>query len=197
MNKGVVLFVLISLSVLLYQCTSTTTNPETPAIAAITIPGGYGSQAEWGEHLVTVSGCQDCHSPKKMTATGPEIDSSVMLAGYMGGSPENDVNRKDVQAKGLGVTRDLTAWIGPWGVSYAANLTSDATGIGNWNEAQFILALREGKSKGLANSRPLLPPMPWQMFRHFTDDEIKAIFAFLKTTKPVHNIVPAPVPPAN
>lgn len=197
MNKGVVLLAFISISILLFQCTGTTTNTGAPAIAAITIPGGFGSQVEWGQHLVTVSGCQDCHSSKKMASDGPQIDSSVMLAGYMGGSPENDVDRKDAQAKGLAVTRNLTAWVGPWGVSYSANLTSDATGIGNWTEERFILALREGKSKGLANSRSLLPPMPWRMFRHFTDDEIKAIFAFLKSTKPVHNIVPPPVPPAN
>jgi hypothetical protein len=132
-----------------------------------------------------------------MTAAGPELDSSVMLAGYMGGSPENDVNRKDIQAKGLGVTRDLTSWVGPWGVSYAANLTSDSTGVGNWSEEQFTRALREGKYKGLATSRPLLPPMPWQMYRNFTDDEIKAIFAFLKSTAPIRNVVPAPVPPMN
>jgi hypothetical protein len=199
MNKSVVLFVFIIVCAALSQCenASTATNTEAPVPAATSLNGGFESQVKWGQHLVTVSGCQDCHSPKKMTAMGPEIDSSVMLAGYMGGVPDKEVNRKDLQSKGLAVTRDLTSWIGPWGISYAANLTSDSTGIGNWKEEQFMMALREGKYKGLSNSRPLLPPMPWQMYRNFTDDEIKAIFAFLKTTKPIRNIVPGPTPPAN
>ena len=134
-------------------------------------------------------------SPKKMTAMGPVIDSSAMLAGHIAGSPEPMVNKKDAQGKGLIVTSDLTTWVGPWGTSYTANLTSDETGIGNWTEKQFMRALREGKYKGLEGARSLLPPMPWEMYRNFTDDEIKAIFAYLKTTKPVKNVVPAPLPP--
>jgi len=157
---------------------------------------GFESQAKWGQHLVTVGGCHDCHSPKKMTAMGPEIDSALLLAGHIAGSPEPVANKKEIQAKGLVLTSDLTTWIGPWGTSYTANLTSDATGIGNWTEQRFMLAIREGKSKGLANARDLLPPMPWQMYRNFTDDELKAIFAYLKTTSPVKNVVPPPLPPA-
>ena len=156
--------------------------------------GGFGNQVNWGEHLVTVSACHDCHSPKKFTAMGMEIDSAHMLAGYMG-SPLPDVNKKEFQKKGYVVTGDLTAWVGPWGVSYTANLTSDETGIGNWTEEQFILALRQGKFKGMTGTRDLLPPMPWQMYRNMTDDELKAILAYLKTTKPVDNVVPPPTPP--
>ena len=158
---------------------------------------GFESQAKWGEHLVTVGGCHDCHTPKKMTVMGPEIDSSLLLAGHIAGSPEPVVNKKELEEKGLVLTGDLTTWIGPWGTSYTANLTSDATGTGNWTEQQFMLALREGKFKGLTNARNLLPPMPWQMYRNFTDDEIRAIFAYLKTTKPVKNVVPPPLPPAS
>jgi len=158
---------------------------------------GFESQAKWGEHLVTVSGCHDCHSPKKMTAMGPQIDSSLLLAGHIAGSPEPVANKKEIQAKGFVLTSDLTTWIGPWGTSYTANLTSDASGIGNWTEQQFMLALRQGKFKGLPNARNLLPPMPWQMYRNFTDDELKAIFAYLKTTKPVKNLVPPPLPPVS
>lgn len=156
---------------------------------------GYESAERWGEHLVTVGGCHDCHSPKVMTPMGPDIDSSMLLAGHLANSPQPEVNKKEIQDKGLVVTGDLTTWIGPWGTSYTANLTSDPTGIGNWKEEQFIRAIREGKYKGLASERNLLPPMPWPMYRHFTDDELKAIFAYLKTTKPVSNIVPPPLPP--
>jgi hypothetical protein len=89
----------------------------------------------------------------------------------------------------------FTAAAGPWGVSFAANLTSDESGIGNWTEEQFFKAIREGKSKGMDNTRPLLPPMPWENFKNLTDDDLRAMFAYLKSTKPVRNVVPAPIPP--
>jgi cytochrome c553 len=158
---------------------------------------GFESQVKWGEHLVVVSACHDCHSPKRMTALGPVLDSTRLLAGHIAGSPEPVVNKKEMQDKGLIVTGDLTAWVGPWGTSYTANLTSDETGIGNWSEQQFIYALRHGKLKGMEESRNLLPPMPWEMYRNFKDDEMKAIFAYLKSTPPVENVVPAPLPPAS
>jgi len=40
-----------------------------------------------------------------------------------------------------------------------------------------------------------LPPMPWEMYRHFTDEDLRSIFAYLKSIKPVENAVPAPIPP--
>ena len=106
-----------------------------------------------------------------------------------------DANREEIETKGLSVTHVLTSWIGPWGVSYAANLTSDPTGIGYWKEENFITAMREGKFNGVATARTLLPPMPWQMYKNMTDDEHKAIFAFLLTTKPIQTVVPQPLPP--
>jgi hypothetical protein len=156
--------------------------------------GGFESQVQFGEHLVTICACHDCHSPKKMTAQGLEIDSALMLSGHPAQAPAPGVNQKDM-GKGLVVTSDLTSWVGPWGTSFTANLTSDETGIGNWSEQQFMYAIRHGKLKGLANSRDLLPPMPWPMYRNMTDDEMKAIFAYLKTTRPIANVVPPPVPP--
>lgn len=159
--------------------------------------GGYNSPEAWGKHIVTVSGCIDCHTPKQMTPQGPMADSSMLLSGYHAASPDIDVDRADMERKGLVVTRDLTEWIGPWGISYSANLTSDSTGIGGWKEDQFIYALREGKTKGLPQSRPILPPMPWMEYRHMTDDELKAVFAYLKSTTPVKNVVPPPKPPVS
>ena len=91
----------------------------------------------------------------------------------------------------MGLTgKMLTNYVGPWGISYSANISSDSTGIGNWSEKQFFKAIREGKYLGLDNTRPLLPPMPWQEYRHASDDDLRAIFAFLKSTKPVKNVVP-------
>ena len=157
--------------------------------------GGYISQEKWGEHLVTISGCNDCHTPKKMTLHGLELDSSLLLSGHPAQMPPPDVNRKEMETKGLQVSNTLTSWVGPWGISFAANLTSDATGIGNWTERRFLIALRQGKFKGIESARSLLPPMPWAMYKSMSDDEMKAIFAFLKSTKPINNVVPEPQPP--
>jgi hypothetical protein len=89
----------------------------------------------------------------------------------------------------------LTAFVGPWGVSYAANLTPDETGIGNWDFEQFETAIRKGKYKGLENSRPLLPPMPWQMYRNMTNEDLRSVFAYLKSLPAIRNVVPAPQSP--
>jgi hypothetical protein len=155
--------------------------------------GGYASAELYGEHLVTVCGCNDCHTPKKMTERGPEPDSSLWLSGHPSSMPAPAVDRADMAKRGLAVTDFLTAWVGPWGTTYAPNITGDDTGIGAWSEQQFITCIREGKLKGL--SRPLLPPMPWQFYKAMTDDELKAIFAYLKSTKPIKNIAPAYEPP--
>ncbi len=159
--------------------------------------GGFKDQVEYGRHLVAIIGCNDCHTPKKMTAMGPVPDTSLLLSGHPANSPFPDVNRKEMEAKGLAVTGDLTAWAGPWGISYADNLTPDSTGIGNWTEQQFSRAIREGKWKGLKDSRQLLPPMPWQEFSNMTDDEVSAIFAYLKSIKPIHNVVVPADPPVS
>jgi hypothetical protein len=179
----------------LSQCTkSPAPTGETPYETKPTY-GGYDSQVKWGEHLVLICGCNDCHTPKKMGPMGPELDTSLLLSGHPAGLPPADIDRKLLESKGIAATNFMTAWIGPWGISYTANLTSDETGIGTWQESNFITAIREGKFKGISTSRPLLPPMPWQQYRNMTDDELKAIFAYLKSTKPIKNVVPEPTPP--
>jgi mono/diheme cytochrome c family protein len=190
-------FFLCCLSMVLFmQCTQKPAeNTTTTTEVAKPANGGFESQVKWGENLVLAGGCNDCHTPKKMGPHGPELDSSLWLSGHPAKMPPPDVNRKEMESKGLAVTQTMTCWVGPWGISYAANLTSDATGIGNWTEENFIRALREGKSKGIESARTLLPPMPWQWFKYLSDDEIKAIFAYLKTTRPVENLVPQPQPP--
>ena len=137
------------------------------------------SQVKWGEHLVMSMGCGDCHTPKKMGPMGPEDDSTLLLSGHPAKMPPPDVDRKAMESKGLIITNDRTAWVGPWGISYTANLTSDETGIGTWSEDQFLYAIRNGKQKGFAGSRMLLPPMPWQTFRNLTGDELKAMFLLI------------------
>jgi mono/diheme cytochrome c family protein len=157
--------------------------------------GGYETQVKWGEHLVTIGGCNDCHTPKKMTAMGPIDDSTLLLSGHPEKLPAPDVDRKQMESKGLVVTSDFTAWIGPWGISYSANLTPDETGTGKWTEDQFLYAVRNSISKGLPGSRPLMPPMSMMPVKHMTDDELKAIFAYLRTVKPIKNNSVQPTPP--
>lgn len=147
-----------------------------------------------GEYLVTIMGCHDCHSPKVMTPQGPALDSALLLSGHPASMPMPKVNMEALQSWVL-FNHTNTAAVGPWGMSFSANITSDETGIGNWTEAQFLKAIREGKYKGMDNTRPMLPPMPWAMLAKATDEDLKAIFAYLKSTTPVENRVPANVPP--
>ena len=147
-----------------------------------------------GEYLVNSIGCDDCHSPKKMGLQGPEVNMALRFSGYPSQRPLPPANEEAIKSGWALFGPDLTASIGPWGASFAANITSDATGIGNWTEAQFVKAIREGKSKGLDGTRPLLPPMPWQNFKKLNDEDLRSIYAYLKTTTPVKNIVPSPIP---
>lgn len=148
-----------------------------------------------GEYLVTTMGCNDCHSPKQMGVNGPEIIPELLLSGYPADRPVMKFDTTWTN-KGFAIFYpDLTAGAGPWGVSFAANLTPDVTGIGTWTEEQFKKALTEGKFKGLDGTRMLLPPMPWFNLTQLTDHDTKAIFAYLKSIPPVRNVVPAPIPP--
>ncbi|MCM4150998.1 diheme cytochrome c-553 [Arenibacter sp. N53] len=148
-----------------------------------------------GENLVASVGCNDCHSPKIMTDKGPEVDPERRLSGHPSYEKLAPYDKETAKSYVL-FTMGLTAAVGPWGTSFAANLTPDETGIGNWSESQFLKAIKEGKFKGMDGTRPLLPPMPWTEYRHFPDEDLKAIFAYLKTVKPVDNVVPAPIPPS-
>jgi len=150
-----------------------------------------------GEYLVNTVGCHDCHSPKRMGAQGLEIIPELMLSGYPGNRP---IQKVDMSALNPGwgyLNEDLTSFIGPWGQSFAANLTSDPTGIGTWTEKQFTTALKKGWFKGIENTRMLLPPMPWQNFVNMKDEDVHAIYLYLKSTPPVQNVVPAPIAPAD
>ena len=148
-----------------------------------------------GKYLVTILGCNDCHSPKKMGAMGPEVIAELMLSGYPADRPVVKFDNPMLK-EGFGLFYpDLTAAAGPWGVSFAANLTPDETGIGNWTEEQFKKAMTEGKWKGLDGGRTLLPPMPWLNFAEMNDTDLHAIFTYLKSINPVENLVSQPISP--
>jgi hypothetical protein len=148
-----------------------------------------------GEYLVTLGGCNHCHSPKTFTDMGPIPDTARLLSGHPANSKLALIDTIMVEpGKWILTSSDLTAWVGPWGISFAANLTPDEpTGIGTWTDEVFIKALRTGKHMGIG--RPILPPMPWPDLAKSTDEDLKAMFAYLKSLPPIHNQVPDPVPP--
>ena len=144
-----------------------------------------------GEYLVNATGCHDCHTPHKMGPQGPEPDMSLALSGHQAGQklPPPPAPTGPWIFSGTGA---FTAWSGPWGISYTANLTPDPeTGLSNYTEEQFVMTIREGKKQG--RGRALLPPMPWPVIRNFTDEDLKSIYAYLHSIKPIKNKVPEPV----
>lgn len=147
-----------------------------------------------GKYLVNFGGCNDCHSPKVMTAQGPVPDTTKLLSGHPAGMPLAPIDTSVTNSKWVFTSMDLTTWAGPWGVTFPANLTpDDQTGIGSWDENVFIKAMREGKHMG--SGRPIMPPMPWQSVATLTDEDLRAVFAYLKSLKPISNKVPDPIPP--
>jgi hypothetical protein len=175
---------------------------------AIALPAaafGLGRAAPWvtasgriqrGEYLVAAMGCSSCHTPKAMGPGGPKSDASRFLSGHREGSVLGPPPKLEAGPWVSVGSSDTTAWAGPWGISYAANLTPDEnTGIGSWSEQTFVSALRTGRHMGV--SRPILPPMPWGSFRNLNDEDLRSIYAYLRTVAPVHNRVPEPLlPPA-
>ena len=151
------------------------------------------TRVERGKYLVTVLGCNDCHTPFKMGENGPEPDMSRMLAGHpqeIGELSPPELKEPWIWA-GTGTN---TAFAGPWGVTYAFNLTPDNhTGLGIWTEEMFIKALRTGKHFGEA--RQIQPPMPWPWFSHLTDEDLKSVYAYLRSIPPIQNMVPDYQPP--
>jgi len=163
-------------------------------IAALLVLAGtiaatnHTSRESRGKYLVSAVGCTDCHTPLKMGPAGPEPDTSRFLSGH----PEQVGALPAAPARGPWVWAGAatnTAYSGPWGISYAANLTPDQnTGLGIWTEEMFLRALRTGRHMGA--SRPIMPPMPWTALRTMSDDDLKSIYAYLRTVTPVVNHVP-------
>jgi hypothetical protein len=153
------------------------------------------TQIKHGEYLVTTGMCHDCHTPLVMGPDGPAPDMKRALSGHPQDMAVTAPAQKSEPWIG-GFIGTLTAWSGPWGVSFAANLTPDPeTGrLNGYTEEQFIKAMRTGRHKG--QGREILPPMPWPWVGKRTDDELKAMFAYLRSVPPVKNKVPDPIPPA-
>ena len=145
------------------------------------------SDVERGRYLVGITGCHDCHSPKLV---GMKPDPERMLSGRPLTTKVPSKAEGEVHA-----SEDLTAWTGGWGQSVASNLTPDpATGLGTrYNEAKFIQTMRTGKKpEGIQ----LLPPMPTDVYQNMKDEDLKAIYAYLRTIKPIRNAVRTGLAPA-
>jgi mono/diheme cytochrome c family protein len=135
--------------------------------AAITVASAQSVRAQdqqalvaRGEYLVnTVAACGNCH-----TQRGPDL--MPVSAMYLAGG-----NRFDI----------------PPGLAFAKNITPDRdTGIGTWTEEQIIRAIREGVTK---EGGHIGPPMPIDYYNKLSDDDAKAIAAYLRSVKPVRNEV--------
>jgi len=168
----------------LVTAVSTSSAGETPTTAERVQRGGY---------LVTAMGCNDCHTPWKLGPKGPEPDMSRALSGHPADFVMPPAPKHDGPWTWSGAVTN-TAFAGPWGVSFTANLTPDVeTGLGRWTADTFIAALRTGRHEG--KGRPILPPMPYRMIRTLTDEDLSSIFAYLQSLPPIRNRVPAPVDP--
>jgi hypothetical protein len=145
-----------------------------------------------GEYLVAFGGCNDCHTPFNLSDKGPVPDMARMLSGH----PENTKLPPPDLKPGpwSAATAGNTAWVGPWGITYSANLTPDTiTGLGIWTEKMFFKAMRTGRHMG--SGRDILPPMPWQSVAALNDADLKALYNYLRTIPAISNRVPPPVSP--
>ena len=190
-HRVALLSVCAPIAVALASCNQPSAPAATPAPAAAPAP----SPVDRGHMLIIGGGCHDCHTPKKIGPNGPEADMSRMLSGH----PESDkITAPFKQPKGIPwtthVNDHLTAWSGAWGVSFAANLTpDDNTGIGIWTEETFVKAIAGGKHMGAG--RAILPPMPWNWYGQLSENDLKAMYAYLRTIPKISNRVPVPLGP--
>jgi mono/diheme cytochrome c family protein len=151
-------------------------NPYPPAKPQAAAPAGTAAR---GAQLVMLGGCHDCHTPKLPTGA---IDFSRPLMGH----PENAPLAPDVIG-GVSTNMLLTSWRGPWGVTLARNLTPDQeTGIGGWTFEDFRKTIRTGVNP---KGEVLLPPMPIPTLQNVPDSDLRAIYAYLRSLKPVRNHV--------
>jgi hypothetical protein len=144
-----------------------------------------------GAALVTFGGCNDCHTP---WVFDPEIggfapDMERMLSGHPQGAPGPYGTPDPRDTAIIGPT--FTSFALPFGVTYSMNLTPDIdTGTGSWTEEMFLSIFRDVRHMG-GDGRTIMPPMPWPSVASLPDEDIVAIFAYLRSIPPVRNAVPS------
>jgi mono/diheme cytochrome c family protein len=149
-------------------------------------------QIERGQYIVRTGSCNDCHTPWVFDEELgiPRPDMSRMLSGHPEGAPDPGGSVGPTDMALIGPT--LTSFALPFGIVYSLNLTPDEdTGIGSWTEEMFLDIFRKGRHLG-GDGRGVLPPMPWFWIRNLTDDDLKAVFAYLNSIPPIRNAVPEP-----
>jgi len=147
-----------------------------------------------GQYLVSTSGCHDCHTPFKPGPNGAEPDMTRALSGHPESLKMPPAPTLPAGPWLVTMAATNTAFAGPWGVSFTANLTPDTeTGLGEWTLKDFMSTIRTGRHMG--RGRPVLPPMPIPVYNNFTDADLEAVYAYLRTLKPIKNRVPEPLPP--
>jgi len=163
-------------------------SPSTPQLSHLS------AEARRGERLVANGGCNGCHTPAKVDGDRLVPDSSRLLSGYPDRFEGPGSSRLDVGWSAVAVA-SRSAFTGPWGTSFAANLTPDPeTGLGQWTEENFVHVMRTGRH--LWSGQPFLPPMRREEFDRYSDAELRDIWAYLRSVPPVRNDVPAARPPA-
>lgn len=162
-----------------YYLRSPKLRPDAAAPAATSATATTQASAERGAKLVTLGGCDDCHTPKLQDGA---LDMSQRFSGFHSNMPLPPA------IPGMVTTNmHLTAWRGPWGLSISRNISPDSkTGIGGWTQEQFIKTLRTGVDP---NGRKLMPPMPVEALKTLPDQDLADMYAYLKTAKPIVNQV--------
>lgn len=167
------------------------------ADASAATPSATADRISRGRYLVTIASCNDCHTPIKLDPKlgVPVPDMTRALSGHPEGAPSTEAKPGAHDQAVIGPTS--TSFRLPSGTVYAANLTPDPeTGLGRWDEATFIATMRTGRHLGIKTGRPVMPPMPWMNIAHMTDEDLAAVFAYLRSIPPVKNQVPPlEVPP--
>jgi mono/diheme cytochrome c family protein len=155
---------------------------------------GKAALIERGKYLVEFGSCHDCHTPWQMGPKGPEPDMTRALTGHpqeMAMPPAPSLPPGPWMTIAAG---SMTAWAGPFGVSFTRNLTPDKeTGLGDWTVEEFIATMKTGRERG--KGRPVMPPMPIQNLAALSDSDIRALFAYLQSLPPIKNRTPQPIEP--
>ena len=128
-----------------------------PEVQPPPLPSNAPDLARHGEYLVHIGSCTGCHTTADVE--GRPVPGMLFAGGRV--------------------------FDRPWGTAASANLTRDASGIGYYDEAQFIRTIRTGR----VGARPLNRTMPYPLYGHLSDDDLKAIFAYLRTLPPVQHRV--------
>ena len=162
------------------------------AIIGVRSVQSQGDTVRRGKYLVdTLGACGHCHTPR----AGAEYNMDMYLAGHPANAPYPRYNFSMMQ-QGIFIltSPQMSAFSGPFGTSFASNLTPDnETGLGEWTEKMFIDAMRTGHHQGDMNNRKIFPPMPTKHYAEMNDADLKAIWAYLRTIKPVKNEVSPPL----